>query len=66
MSPLHFVRLPLSIPALGRWAADRNLGWSVRRGAKGQERDAGLDEGRALHHLLTESFGQRVLHPLAE
>jgi CRISPR system Cascade subunit CasE len=63
MSPLYFVRLPLSIPALGRWAADRNLGWSVRRGAKGQERDAGLDEGRALHHLLTETFGQRVLHP---
>ena len=63
MSPLYFVRLPLSIPALGLWAADRNLGWSVRRGTKGQERDAGLDEGRALHHLLTESFGQRVLHP---
>jgi CRISPR system Cascade subunit CasE len=63
MSPLHFVRLPLSIPALGRWAADRNLGWSVRRSTKGQERDAGLDEGRALHHLLTESFGPRVLHP---
>ena len=63
MSPLYFVRLPLSIPALGRWAADRNLGWSVRRSAKGQERDVGLDEGRALHHLLTESFGQRVLHP---
>jgi CRISPR system Cascade subunit CasE len=63
MSLLHFVRLPLSIPALGRWAADRNLGWSVRRSTKGQERDAGLDEGRALHHLLTETLGQRVLHP---
>jgi CRISPR system Cascade subunit CasE len=48
---------------LGHWAAERNLGWSVRRNIKGQERDAGLDEGRALHHLLTESFGPRVLHP---
>ena len=63
MSALYFVRLPLSIPALGRWAAERNIGWSVRRSIKGQERDAGLDEGRALHHLLTESFGQCVLHP---
>jgi CRISPR system Cascade subunit CasE len=63
MSPLHFVRLPLSIPALGRWAAERNLGWSVRRNIKGQERDAGLDEGRALHHLLTESFGQQAFSP---
>lgn len=63
MSPLHFVSIPLSIPALGRWAADRNLGWSVRCNLKGQEREAGLDEGSALHHLLTESFGQRALHP---
>jgi CRISPR system Cascade subunit CasE len=63
MSALYFVRLPVSIPALGRWAAERNLGWAVRRSSKGRERDAGLDEGRALHHLLTETFGQRALYP---
>ena len=63
MNPLHFVRLPISVPALGRWAAGRNLGWTMRRGAKGHVHEAGLDEGRALHHLLTESFGQRALQP---
>jgi CRISPR system Cascade subunit CasE len=63
MSTLYLVRLPLSIPALGRWAAERNFGWTIRKGSKGQERDAGLDEGRALHHLLTETFGPRAMHP---
>jgi CRISPR system Cascade subunit CasE len=63
MSPLHLVRLPLSLPALARWAAARNYGWTTRRDQKGREQDADFDEGRALHHLLVESFGAGVLTP---
>lgn len=63
MSTLYLVRLPISLPALGRWAAIRNFGWSVRRDSKGREQDSVLDEGRALHHLLSETFGKQVIHP---
>ena len=63
MSTLYLARIPVSIPALGRWAALRNSGWTVRRGTRGQERDAGFDEGRALHHLLTETFGPNAMQP---
>lgn len=44
---LWMLRLPLTPPALARYAAER--GWMHRQGH---------DEGRALHHLLTESFGK--------
>lgn len=63
MSPLHLIRLPVSLPELGRWAAKRNLGWTIRRGAKGALIGASLDEGRALHHLLGELFGPALLQP---
>ena len=63
MSELHLIRLPISLPELGRWAAQRNYGFTVQRGPKGQERDAGFDEGRAIHHLLAEAFGPGALHP---
>lgn len=63
MSALYLVRLPISIPALGRWAAERNCGWTVRRGPKGPEKDSGLDAGRALHHLLAETFGMHTMQP---
>ena len=63
MSTLHLIRIPISPPQLGRWAAQRNYGFTVRRGPTGKPRDAGFDEGRALHHLLAETFGPRVLHP---
>lgn len=63
MSLLHLVRVPVFLPQLGRWAALRNYGFTIRRGANGQQRDAGFDEGRALHHLLAETFGPGVLHP---
>lgn len=63
MSALHLIRLPISLPELGRWAALRNYGFTLRRGPKGQERDAGFDEGRAIHHLLAETFGSGVLQP---
>lgn len=63
MSALHLVRLPLSLPQLGRWAAQRSYGFTVRRGTESQMRDAGFDEGRAIHHLLAEAFGPAVLQP---
>jgi CRISPR system Cascade subunit CasE len=49
---LHLIRLPLRVSNLARWAAAR--GWVQRHG---------FDEGRALHHLLAETFGKAVLQP---
>ena len=63
MSTLHLVRMTVSLPALARWAAARNYGWTTRRDQNGREQDADFDEGRALHHLLVESFGAGVLSP---
>lgn len=63
MSLLHLIRVPVALPQLGRWAALRNCGFTIRRGAHGHQSDAGFDEGRALHHLLAETFGPGVLHP---
>jgi CRISPR system Cascade subunit CasE len=63
MSALHLIRLPISLAALGRWAAERRIGWISRKGPGGAERDGGLDEGRALHHLLAETFGKGILQP---
>jgi CRISPR system Cascade subunit CasE len=63
MSALYLVRMPVDLSQLGRWAADRNLGWAERRRRDGQLRDAGFDEGCALHHLLSESYGKGVLQP---
>jgi CRISPR system Cascade subunit CasE len=63
---LHLIRLPISLPELGRWAALRHYGFTLRRGPKGQERDAGFDEGRAIHHLLAETFGPGVLQPFRQ
>ncbi|MEO5347759.1 MAG: hypothetical protein H7834_15475 [Magnetococcus sp. YQC-9] len=48
MSTLHMISLPLDLRALRRWSAGRNLA---------------TDEGRALHHLLSETFGKGVLQP---
>ena len=66
MSALHLIRLPISLPELDRWAARRNYGFTLRRGPKGQECDAGFDEGRAIHHLLAETFGPGVLQPFRQ
>jgi CRISPR system Cascade subunit CasE len=61
MTTLYLIRLPIDLPALYRWAGDR--GWAARRNPEGGERSAIFDEGRALHHLLAESFGKGVLQP---
>ena len=63
MSALYLVRLPVGLAALARWAASRNYGWTTHRNLKGRECDADFDEGRALHHLLAETFGPGMLHP---
>lgn len=60
--PLFLLYLPIDLRALARFATQRNRGVvSYRR--NGRERDAGLDDGRALHHLLGESFGAAALQP---
>ncbi|WP_347267664.1 type I-E CRISPR-associated protein Cas6/Cse3/CasE [Paracoccus sp. (in: a-proteobacteria)] len=48
---LHLVELPLSLPALNRWAGPRSFSRGV------------FDEGLALHHLLGEVFGPAALQP---
>ncbi len=52
MTAFHLVRAPVDTGRLGRWAGER--GWT---GSK----DAVYDEGRALHHLVTEVWGPGVL-----
>lgn len=48
MSTLFMISLPLDLGDFRRWAALRSIA---------------LDEGRALHHLLSETFGKGVLQP---
>lgn len=49
---LHLIRLGLRPPALAEWAARR-----------GKLQGGDFDEGRALHHLLGETFGPGALQP---
>lgn len=64
MTRLHLIRLPIALPAFHRWAAERGLGWASRRpNASRRVATTGFDEGRALHHLLAETFGKSVLQP---
>lgn len=49
---LHLIRLGLRPVTLAEWAARR-----------GQMQASGFDEGRALHHLLGETFGPGALQP---
>ncbi len=51
MTAVHLVRVPVDTGRLARWAGER--GWSGSNGAV-------FDEGRALHHLVTEIWGPRV------
>ena len=48
MSQMHLISLPLELRSLRRWAAKQGFG---------------ADEGRALHHLLSETFGKSALQP---
>ncbi|CFX29933.1 CRISPR-associated protein [Candidatus Filomicrobium marinum] len=60
-SPLHFARVPIRLSALARYAGDRD--WIPRKRRDGREADAGFDPGRALHHVLDETFGPNALKP---
>jgi CRISPR system Cascade subunit CasE len=48
MTMFHLVSLPIRLRALRKWSAVRGFG---------------ADEGCALHHLLSETFGKGVLQP---
>lgn len=48
MSALHMISLPLDVRAFWQWSAIRGYA---------------ADEGRALHHLLTEAFGKGSTRP---
>ena len=56
MSMLHLIRVPIRRRELVQWVGDR--GWGRQRG-----RASFFDSGRALHHLLAEVFGPRILQP---
>ncbi|MDE0029940.1 MAG: type I-E CRISPR-associated protein Cas6/Cse3/CasE [Deltaproteobacteria bacterium] len=56
MNPLFLIRVPVAMNQLARCAGER--GWLRHRGSV-----AGFDEGRALHHLLDETFGPGALRP---
>jgi len=58
---LHLLYVPVRLSALARYAGHR--GWTARRDRDGREIDAGFDSGRALHHILDETFGPSALKP---
>ena len=60
---LHLGRVPIRLSELARYAADRGWGWTPRKRRDGREADAGFDAGRALHHVLDETFGPSMLKP---
>ena len=59
-APLRMLQLPIDLNALERYADDRS--WTKRE-RHGRESDAGFDQGRALHHVLDETFGPSCLRP---
>jgi CRISPR system Cascade subunit CasE len=60
MTALTMLRVPIDLNALARYADGRS--WTKRLKAE-RESDAGFDEGRALHHVLDETFGPGALRP---
>ncbi|MCY4488462.1 MAG: type I-E CRISPR-associated protein Cas6/Cse3/CasE [Deltaproteobacteria bacterium] len=56
MKPLYLIRAPVDMAGLARCAGER--GWLRYRG-----HEVGFDEGRALHHVVSESFGPGGLRP---
>jgi CRISPR system Cascade subunit CasE len=54
MTALHMLHVPVDLNALARYANERS--WT-KYGCQGRPSDAGFDQGRALHHVLDESFG---------
>ena len=56
MKPLFLIRAPVHMGRLARCAGER--GWLRYRG-----HDVEFDEGRALHHVVSEAFGPGELRP---
>ncbi len=52
MTAFHLIRAPVDTGRLARWAGER--GWAGSKGAV-------YDEGRGLHHLVTEIWGPGIL-----
>ena len=64
IEPAHLIHIPVALNELARFAHTRDRGTITRRRkADGREVEAGFDEGRALHHLLDETFGPGSLRP---
>ena len=61
--PLHLIHIPVALNELARFAHARDRGTITRRRKDGSEVESGFDEGRALHHLLDETFGPSSLRP---
>lgn len=62
MTALHLVHLPIDLKRLNQWASTRDVAWThtINRHRRNL---VIFDEGRALHHLLCETFGRAVLQP---
>lgn len=60
-APLNLVHLGLSLDAMARLSDAR--GWMERRRRDGRVASLGFDQGRALHHLVAETFGPGALQP---
>ncbi len=60
-APLCMISVPARLSKLALYADDR--GWTRRKRADGHEADASFDAGRALHHVLDETFGPSALKP---
>ena len=56
MTSLYLIRVPIATDELAKWAGER--GW-----LRGRRDIVAYDEGRALHHLLDETFGPGTFRP---
>lgn len=62
MTALHLVHLPIDLKQLNQWAGSRDTAWVQTRNRHHRSLVT-FDEGRALHHLLGETFGRAALQP---
>lgn len=62
MRALHLVHLPIDLKRLNQWASTRDSAWTHSRN-RHRRNLVTFDEGRALHHLLCETFGRGALQP---
>ncbi|MEL6317337.1 MAG: type I-E CRISPR-associated protein Cas6/Cse3/CasE [Pseudomonadota bacterium] len=58
---LNLVRIPVNLRALASENDER--AWMSRKRADQRLYEAGYDEGRALHHVVAETFGPKAIQP---